>query len=285
MKISTHGIATYAVMFAVIVAATLIDKAYSYALVNVGGASLAVCSLIATATCGFLFDKFTHSLVASTMFGFASFVLAYIFLSLIFQNPLASLLPRVFIGPIGLLAYRLARITGKRMNAFAVRTHMGYVLPSLFTAAVIAGMVVFIVFNANGGWVFFAGLSAFVLGLLLGIGVILAVASARHPAADGRRMEHFSLAVGTFFMVLFNTLLVLPMMMLLSEQYSTLADVYAALTVINFLPELTVTVAVAPFVIAGVRRGLRLGVDGHPRKKRRTDEPVAAQVSEKETQD
>lgn len=267
MKNRTKNVALIAIMAAVIVVATFIDKAYSFGLVAVGGASLAVCSLVAVVTCALLFNKFWHAAVAGALFGIVSFVLAYIFPSPIFQNPLASIVPRLFIGIIGFGAYRLAQIVAKAVLKFVSALDMGITVPVILLAADVSGMIAFIALGGGKGWVFFLVLVALVFGLLLSAGLLLAVETARSRGDNGRKLEHFSLCLGALFTVVANTVLVLPMMMLLSDAYSTLADIYAVLTVLNFLPELVITVALAPVVLLGVRRGLRLGVDGRPRIK------------------
>lgn len=254
-------------MVAVTAVATFIDKAYSFGLVAVGGASLAVCTLVSAVTCALLFNKFRYAVVAGAVFGIVSFALAYVFPSPIFQNPLASVVPRLFVGVIGFGAYKLAAILSAAVNRFVKKTKMGITVPVVLLAALVSGLVVFVTSEGIGGWQFFLSLIGFVLGILLCAGFLLAVETSRASDDNGRKLEHFSLCIGSMFTVIANTALVLPMMLLLSESYSTLADIYATLTVLNFLPELLVTVILAPVVILGVRRGLRLGIDGRPRSK------------------
>ena len=107
---TVNPVATLGIMAAVIVVATVLDKAYSLGLVAIGGASLAVCSLVSVTLSAMLYNKFPYAIAAGALFGVTSFVLAYIFPSPIFQNPLASVVPRLFIGIVGFGAYRLARL-------------------------------------------------------------------------------------------------------------------------------------------------------------------------------
>ena len=108
---TVNPVATLGIMAAVIVVATVLDKAYSLGLVAIGGASLAVCSLVSVTLSAMLYNKFPYAIAAGALFGVTSFVLAYIFPSPIFQNPLASVVPRLFIGIVGFGAYRLASPT------------------------------------------------------------------------------------------------------------------------------------------------------------------------------
>ena len=100
------------------------------------------------------------------------------------------------------------------------------------------------------------------------IGFAVACVARSFGKTGARGAEHFALSVGAFFTVVANTALTLPMMFLVSDAFGSLADVYATLTLLNFLPELLVTTVLSPIVILGVRRGLRLGIDGRPRVKR-----------------
>ena len=101
MKNNTKTVTATAMLVALIIVANLIDKAYSQWLVAIGGASLAVCVLMATATLAFVFDKFYYAVIAGLAFGVVSFVFAFIFPSPLFQNPAVSIVPRLFIGIIG----------------------------------------------------------------------------------------------------------------------------------------------------------------------------------------
>ena len=135
-------------------------------------------------------------------------------------------------------------------------------------------------FGIGDGWksvlmiviaLFFLYLVLFVLGALLSIGLLLAVETAKAEDST-RKLEHFSLCVGSLFTVVSNTALVLPMLTLvsyISDTYKSLSAFYATLTVVNFLPELLITVVVAPMVIFGMRRGLHLDVSGASKKTTR----------------
>lgn len=279
MNNRTRNVAMLAVMAAVIAAATLIDKLYSFGLVFVGGASLAVCSLVAVVTCALLYNNIIYAAASGAIMGVVSLVMAFIFPSLIFQNPLVSVAPRLFVGIIGFGAYRLARIAARGYVSLASRIRLYVAVPIALLAADITGLVLFLVFGSSEGAVFFLGLCGFVLAFLLIAGFVPACIAAKKGVGE-RGMEHFALGIGAAFTAISNTALVLPMMFLFGDQYSTLADVYAALTVINFLPELLVTTLLSPVVVLGVRRGLRLGTDGRPRvKAAKAPAPASAALS------
>ena len=169
MNNRTRNVAMLAVMAAVIAAATLIDKLYSFGLVFVGGASLAVCSLVAVVTCALLYNNIIYAAASGAIMGVVSLVMAFIFPSLIFQNPIVSVAPRLFVGIIGFGAYRLARIVARGYVSLASRIRLHVAVPIALLAADITGLVLFLVFGSSEGAVFFLGLCGFVLAFLLAL--------------------------------------------------------------------------------------------------------------------
>lgn len=267
---TVNPVATLGIMAAVIVVATVLDKAYSLGLVAIGGASLAVCSLVSVTLSAMLYNKFPYAIAAGALFGVTSFVLAYIFPSPIFQNPLASVVPRLFIGIVGFGAYRLARLAAKGMMKFAELTRFPDVLSVCLAIVGAGGVALYIILarEALPAAAYFVLLWLAGAAELLLIGFAVACVARSFGKTGERGAEHFALSVGAFFTVVANTALTLPMMFLVSDAFGSLADVYATLTLLNFLPELLVTTVLSPIVILGVRRGLRLGIDGRPRVKR-----------------
>ena len=256
-------------MAAAIVVATLLDKAYSLGLVAVTGASLAVCSLISVALAALVYNKLPYAAAAGAIFGGVSFVFAYIFPSVIFQNPLASIVPRLPIGLIGFAAYRLAGMLAKVMNAAARATRFPFALAVALAAAGAGGVVVYILLSADAleSMVFFVLLWVVIFAELLFVGFAIACGARAFGGSGERGAEHFALSAGAFFTVVANTALTLPMMYLTSGSFGSLGEVYATLMLVNFLPELLVTTILTPVVVLGVRKGLRLGVDGRPRRR------------------
>lgn len=267
---NARTVATLGIMAAVIVVAVLIDNAYSLGLVALGGAKLAVCSLIAVTLVAMLYNKFLYAIAAGAIFGVTSFVLAYIFPSPIFQNPLASVLPRLFIGVIGFGAYRLAGYAAKALGAAARLTRIPGPLAIAVAALGAGGVVTYIILlnGVIGSVTYFVLMWLLVLAELFLAGFAVACMIVRAGKGGERAAQHFALSLGSFFTVVANTALVLPMMVLVSDSFGSLAEVYATLMLINFLPELLATTILSPFVIMGVRKGLRLDTDGRPRRKR-----------------
>lgn len=281
MKKSSQIVATFAVMAALIVVANLLDKAYSFGLTALIGAALAVCALVTVALCEMLYDKWYYALGAGVMFGLVSFALAYIFPSVLFRNPLVSVLPRAFIGIIGYGAYKFAQFAVKKLASFAEKTRLHFIVPLIFMCAAIAGLVCFLIFARGiNSILYFVIVWLIVLVSIIFMALMLACIAARNGRTGERGREHVALSIGAFFTVVSNTALVLPMMFLVSGSYGSLSDVYATLMLINFLPELLITVILAPFVILGVRKGLRLGIDGKPRYKKQTIAESASVVEE-----
>lgn len=268
---TTRTVATLGIMAAVIVVATLLDNAYSLGLVALGGAKLAVCALISVTLSAMLYNKFPYSIAAGALFGLTSFVLAYIFPSPLFQNPLVSVLPRLFIGIVGFGAYKLAGFLAKALGAAAEKLRIHGAAAIVIAALGAGGVAVYIVLCS--AWaekvLFFVLLWIAVLVELIFIGFAIACTARTLGKGGERGREHFALSVGSFFTVVANTALTLPMMFAFSDSFGSLAEVYATLTLVNFLPELLITTALSPFVILGVRKGLRLGTDGKPRMKSR----------------
>lgn len=254
------------VMAAMTIVATFLDKAYSQGLVAVGGAALAICELICVVMVSLLFNKFVYSAIGGLLFGVSSFIAAFIFPNVLFQNPLVSIVPRLFVGITGFGAYKLAKLLSDAYLAFVEKTKLNIAVPIAALTLAVVGMIMFFVFSGAEGLMFFLGLSGFVLLIILIGGMIPAVVAVSRKC-DEKVIELFRLGIGAFFTVVANTAFVLPMMFLVGEQYQTLSDVYAILTVMNFLPELLITTISSPIVIMGVRRGLRLGIDGKPRIK------------------
>ena len=277
MKKSTQIVSTFAVMATLIVVANLLDKAYSFGLTALIGAALAVCALVTVTLSATLYDKWYYAVGAGLMFGLVSFALAYIFPSMLFRNPLISVLPRAFVGIIGYGAYKLAQRAVKGLSSVALKTRLHFAIPLTAVCLLVAGLVCFIVFARGiNSIAYFVAIWLIALAAIFFIAFTLACVAARKGGTGERAREHISLCIGAFFTVVSNTALVLPMMFLFGGGYGSLSEVYATLTLINFLPELIITVSLAPFVILGVRRGLRLGVDGKPRyKKKTTDNGVA----------
>ena len=273
-KRTGNAAATLGIMTAVIVVATLLDKAYSFGLVAVGGASLAVCSLVSVTLSAMLYDRFPYAIAAGAIFGLTSFVLAFVFPSPIFQNPLASVVPRLFVGIIGFGAFRIARLAAKGMAKLAEASRIPDRLSVAAAIAGAGGAAVYAILARSGlpAAAFFVLLWAIVLAEVFLIGFAAACVVRGSGRTGGRGAEHFALSVGAFFTVVSNTALVLPMMFLTSGAYGSLGDVYATLTLMNFLPELLVTTALSPVAVLGVRRGLHLGTDGRPRLKTENSE-------------
>ncbi len=271
----TRVTATLGVMTAVIIVANLLDKTYSYGLsLGISGAALAVCALVSVTTFSFIYNKFPYAIAAGAIFGLTSFVLSFIFQSVLFQNPLVSVLPRLFICIIGFGAYKLAGFAARGLSAAARITRFPFTLSVIISVLGVEGIVVYIIllFNTMDSFVFFILLWICVLAELFLVGFAVACGARIFGKGTERGAEQFALSVGSFFTVVSNTALVLPMMFLFSDKYGSLSEVYATLMLINFLPELLITTVISPFVILGVRKGLRLGVDGKPRKKQEITE-------------
>lgn len=187
-------VAKYAIMFAVIFVAMMIDRGISAALLI----SMAICVLLVTFSFCFIQNSWADGILAFTFFGVASFIKAFIFPDAIawYFKPIVYILPRVLAGVLTFGCYRLMLLALGKMQMRRL-------------AQVIAMTV--------------------------------------------------AIAVG----LVSNTVLFLLPFSYLSEGGEGFVATIKALVFINILPEYLVSLLIAPHVVLGVRRGLKLGIDGN----------------------
>ena len=83
-----------------------------------------------------------------------------------------------------------------------------------------------------------------------------------------RISEYIALTAGAAFVALSNTVYTLTCLWLFA-QGDPLFVAFNVVFLTNALPEMVVAALATPPIVLGVRRGLRLGIDGKPRKKER----------------
>lgn len=185
-------VARYAIMLAMIFVATLLDRAITIAL-PIAGATVEL--LVTFALC-FLFNSWIDGFLASVFMGLSSFILAFPFSKVASQNPLISIVPRLFVSILAFSIYRLILLATKKMRNKAVAQTIAMIPATL-------------------------------------IGLIA------------------------------NTILYMGALTLFTDAYGSLVVALQAVAILNCLPEYLISfVGVAPLVL-GVRRGLKLGVDGN----------------------
>ena len=189
-------VARYALMFAAIIVATLVDRVITLGL-PIAGATV---ELLVTFVLCFLFNSWLDGFLAFAFMGLSSFVLAFPFSKVSSQNPLISVVPRLVVGVVAFGVYRLVLwLTRKSDKQRACQV-------AAMCAATAVGLVT-------------------------------------------------------------NTVLFLGALTLFTDMYGSLVLAIQSLVVINILPEYTLAfVGVAPIVL-GVRRGLKLGIDGNNPKR------------------
>jgi len=135
-KISARKIAITAVYLAIIAMFTVIPQLTFFQFIP-GIISAAIPFLVVVALAAQL-DGFWTGIISSTFFGLCSFVASYVVFSTTaywFQNPLISIMPRIFIGPAVYAVFKLFRaVFAKSKSQFAKS-----VLPSAIGAA--AGVI------------------------------------------------------------------------------------------------------------------------------------------------
>ena len=114
-----YQVARYAIMLAIIFVATLLDRVITLGL-PIAGASV---ELLVTFTLCFLFNSWIDGFLASAFMGLSSFILAFPFGKVASQNPLISIVPRLFVTIIAFCVYRLILLlTSKMKNRILAQT-------------------------------------------------------------------------------------------------------------------------------------------------------------------
>lgn len=200
-----YQIAKYAIMFATIFVAMMLDKVISLGL----PISTAACVLLVTFSFCFLDNRWSTGIVSCALFGLASFVKEFIFPSSVaafpvYVWPVITILPRALMGFVAFAVYRLMlKLTAKISNAYTRQT--------------------------------------------------------------------VCIMVAAFFGLLTNTVLFLFTLNLCKEiagmDYTSLLLVIKGVLLTNILPEYLISMILAPHIVLGVRRGLKLGIDGNNGKE------------------
>ena len=211
-------LAKYAVMFAVIFVAMMIDKVISLPLPF----TTAICVSLVTLSFCFLENKWSTGILAGLFFGLASFIKEFMFPSPSWGNLpilyrlLITIPSRVLMSSFAFGAYRLMLYLTKKISSARKRQIVS------ITVSVFVGLVI----NT------FAFLSSVYLALNI------------HDKISG---------------------------VVDAERKTILTMVYGALFT-NILPEYIISLVSVSFIVLGVRRGLKLGVDGNNWKLALNDE-------------
>ena len=188
------NLAKYAIMFATIFVAMMIDRGISAAL----PISMAICVLLVTFSFCFICNSWADGIAAFACFGIASLIKTFFFPDGIqwYFKPLVYVIPRILAGVTRFGAYRLT---------------------------------------------------------------LLAVASVKRRRVAQVTAMITAIAVG----LVSNTVFFLLPFSYLSKGGSGFVAAIKGLVFINILPEYLTSLLVAPWVVLGVRRGLKLGIDGN----------------------
>lgn len=195
-------LAKYAVMFATIFVAMMLDRVISLGLPT----ATAACVLLVTFSFCYLDDSWLTGVLSCTLFGLASFFKEFIFPSAtlavfpVYYLPIITVLPRIAMGAVAFGVYRLMLLaTAKMRNKYTRQT--------------------------------------------------------------------ICITVATFFGLVTNTVLFLSALNLCSKwegiEYSPLIVVIKGVLLTNILPEYLISMILAPHIVLGVRRGLKLGLEGN----------------------
>ena len=105
-------VARYAIMLATILVAVLMDKTITLGW-PIAGATV---ELLVTMTFCFLFNSWLDGFCATAFMGLSSFIWSFPFANVASQNPLISILPRLFVGIIAFSAYQLVLLILKKVR-------------------------------------------------------------------------------------------------------------------------------------------------------------------------
>ncbi len=203
-------VAKYAVMFAIIFVAMMIDKAISVIPIPF---SMAVCVLLVTLSFCFLENKWSTAVLSGLFFGVASFIKEFIWGSPL----LGAVLPPVY-WPFVTIPSRVLMTT----VAFGV-----YRLMLKFTTAIK---------NGKHRQICCMVVAAFVGLVVNTLGFISSIYAAK-----------------TVYMAIEHTTV---------ENKGVFALIYGILLT-NILPEYLVSMSCVSFIVLGVRKGLKLGIEGN----------------------
>ena len=185
-------VARYAIMLATVFIATLLDRVITIGL-PIAGATVEL--LVTFALC-FLFDSWIDGFLASVFMGLSSFILAFPFGKIASQNPLISIVPRLFVSILAFCVYKAILLVACKMRNKIVS-------------------------------------------------------------------QTIAMVIATFVGLITNTILYMGALTLFTDAYGSLVIALQAVVILNVLPEYLVSIlGVAPLVL-GVRRGLKLGVEGN----------------------
>lgn len=206
-----YQVAKYAIMFATIFVAMMLDRVISLGLPT----ATAACVLLVTFSFCYLDNRWSTGILSCTLFGFASFLKEFIFPSSVaafpvYVWPIITVLPRVVMGVVAIAVYKLLlRLTIKMKKPYARQT--------------------------------------------------------------------LCITTATFLGLLTNTVLFLSTLNLCKNiagmDYTSLLIVIKGVLLTNILPEYLISMILAPHVVLGVRRGLKLGIDGNNGKEIATSIP------------
>lgn len=201
------NLAKYAIMFATIFVAMMLDRGISAAL----PISMAICVLLVTFSFCFIQNSWADGIAAFTCFGVASFIKAFIFPDAIlwYFKPLVYVLPRILAGVMCFGTYRLILLAVRRVQQRRIAQ------VTAMTVAIAVGLV----------------------------------------------------SNTVFFLLPFGYL---------SEGGKGFVAAIKSVVFLNILPEYLTSLLIAPWVVLGVRRGLKLGVDGNNWRVAAKDEQKSA---------
>ncbi len=124
-------VARYAIMLGIIFVATLLDRTITLGL-PIAGATVEL--LITFAFC-FLFNSWLDGFLASVFMGLSSFILAFPFIKVASQNPLISIVPRLFVSILAFCVYRFVLFVTKNIKNEVTRQTVS-IVPSVFVGLV-----------------------------------------------------------------------------------------------------------------------------------------------------
>jgi uncharacterized membrane protein len=235
MKITTRQIVVTAAMVAIVILLSAPPLRLGYIPFLLG---VAITIVHIPVIIGAVMEGPLVGLIVGLLFGLSSLMWSYLAptgpVDLYFHNPLVSVVPRLFIGPVAYLVYRLARANKPWKTALV----LGVILLLAIAAIVVSYTTT--VLGGDAGLQLLVLVASLVLGGLAVLGLVLALVRSGEVGAIG------AAAVGG---TLTNTLLVLTALGLLGDPPLPAAVLVAA-GLTNGIPEIVAAVLITVAVVA-----------------------------------
>lgn len=197
---------------------------------------------------------------------------AVIFLAIMLDKLISLALPVSMAAVVLLVTFSLCFVFDEWLFGFLTGVFFGL---ASFLKAFVFGEATFVTFGIGSILIYvlprcLVGIGAFAVYKL----VLMLLQDKKSP-----KCQHMAMVVAVFVGLVLNTVLFLSALnigkSIVGEEYSALILTIKAVMFTNIIPEYLISLVLVPFVVMGVRRGLKLGVDGDNMKRAREAEKTS----------